>query len=141
MTDNPAAVCGIDHVVIATSNLPAMLNFYQDILGCRLERTVTEIGLFQMRAGTAMIDLLKIDGRAADRGGTLRNMDHVCLTLKEWDVPALEAHLNRYDVNIGSPERRYGALGFGPSIYLKDPDGNTVELKGPPEDCTFWMDT
>lgn len=137
MTANPAAVAGIDHVVIATSNLPVMLQFYQDVFGCRLERTVTEIGLFQLRAGAAMIDLIEIDGRVADRGGTLKNMDHLCLTLKAWDLAALEAHLNRYDVDIGNLECRYGAFGFGPSIYLNDPDGNTVELKGPPEDCTF----
>lgn len=141
MTGNPAAVAGIDHVVIATSNLPVMLQFYQEVFGCHLERTIPEIGLFQLRAGTAMIDLLDINGRSENRGGTLRNMDHLCLTLKAWDVAALEAHLDRYQVNIGSPESRYGALGFGPSIYLKDPDGNTIELKGPPEDRTFWMDT
>lgn len=141
MSKNPIPVRGIDHVVIATSNLSEMLEFYQSVFGCLLERSVAEVGLFQLRAGTTMIDLLEVDGQASKQEHTRMNMDHLCLNLKEWDFSALKAHLHKHGVDFTSPERRYGALGFGPSIYLNDPDGNTVELKGPPEENTFWMDT
>ncbi len=36
------------------------------------------------------------------------------------------------EVEPGAVSQRYGAGGNGPSMYIRDPDGNTVELKGPP---------
>src|SRR5204862_293517 len=48
------------------------------------------------------------------------------------DEPAIRAHLRQHGVEAGPVEPRYGAEGEGPSIYLSDPEGNVVELKGPP---------
>ena len=61
-----------------------------------------------------------------------RNMDHFCLTIEPFDEAALRAHLADHGIAAGAVKKRYGAEGEGPSLYITDPDGNTVELKGPP---------
>lgn len=129
MTDAPFAIRGLDHVVIRCRDLQRMTGFYRDVLGCRVERTVESARLTQLRAGAALVDL--VDASAAPPDG--RNMDHFCLTVLPFDPEAIRAHLAAHGVATESPKRRYGAEGFGPSIYLADPEGNTVELKGPPE--------
>lgn len=126
----------IDHVVIRAADLPAMVRFYCDVLGCRIEREQREIGLVQLRAGRSLIDLLAI-GSAIDRAdggpaGAGRNMDHLCLRVEPFDAAALRAHLAHHGAMPGEEVRRYGAEGYGPSLYLFDPEGNMVELKGPP---------
>lgn len=126
----------IDHVVIRAADLPAMVRFYCDVLGCRIEREQREIGLVQLRAGRSLIDLLAI-GSAIDRAdggpaGVGRNMDHLCLRVEPFDAAALRAHLAHHGAMPGEEVRRYGAEGYGPSLYLFDPEGNMVELKGPP---------
>jgi hypothetical protein len=109
-----------------------------DVLGCSLEKRQDDIGLIQLRAGTTLIDFVPPDGDRGRAGGALpgregRNVDHFALDITPWDETAIRAHLERHDVPIGKAARRYGARGYGPSIYITDPDGNTVELKGPPE--------
>lgn len=126
----------IDHVVIRAADLPAMVRFYCDALGCRIEREQREIGLVQLRAGRSLIDLLAI-GAAIDRAdsgpaGAGRNMDHLCVRVEPFDPAALRAHLARHGATLGEEARRYGAEGYGPSLYLFDPEGNMIELKGPP---------
>ena len=133
----PISVRGIDHVVIRSQHIERMITFYRDVLGCNLERHIEELGLIQLRAGTALIDLIDTDGQLGRMGGDppgedARNMDHLCLQVEPWDVVAISAFLKEHNVEVGDVETRYGAQGFGPSIYFKDPDGNTVELKGPP---------
>ncbi|HLY47245.1 MAG TPA: VOC family protein [Stellaceae bacterium] len=131
----PAAalrVRGLDHVVLRVADIDRAIAFYGDVLGCRVERRLPEIGLVQLRAGAAMIDLVP-RGDDADRG---RNMDHFAVRIEELDVAALSAHLQRHGIDPGEVRRRYGAEGYGSSLYITDPDGNTVELKGPPETAT-----
>lgn len=128
---------GLDHVVLRTAQVEGMIEFYRDVLGCTLERRVDEIGLIQLRAGTALIDLVDVNAELGRRGGpppgkTGRNLDHFCLRVEPFDEPSIRAHLAASNVDAGDTVRRYGAQGFGPSIYVTDPDGNTVELKGPP---------
>lgn len=60
-------------------------------------------------------------------------MDHFCLRVEPWDEAALRTHLASHQVSAGETQPRYGAQGEGPSIYIRDPDGNTIELKGPPD--------
>ena len=90
-----------------------------------------------MRAGSALIDLVPVDsplGRAggAGPGEEARNMDHFALRIEPFDEAALGAHLRTHGIEPGEVAQRYGAEGNGPSMYLLDPDGNVVELKGPP---------
>jgi glyoxylase I family protein len=127
----------IDHVVLRAIDLAAMQRFYCDVLGCREERRQDEIGLVQLRAGASLIDLVGIEGKLGRMGGTApthegHNMDHLCLRVEDYDGAAIMAHLNAHGVRIGEPGSRYGAQGEGPSIYLYDPQGNMIELKGPP---------
>lgn len=127
----------IDHVVIRTAEPAAMARFYCEALGCTVEKEQPDIGLTQLRAGRSMIDLLAV-GSPIDRSdsgtpGTGRNVDHVCLRVEHYDAAQLSAHLIAHGARLGVEGRRYGADGFGQSLYLFDPEGNMVELKGPPE--------
>jgi catechol 2,3-dioxygenase-like lactoylglutathione lyase family enzyme len=131
------AVRGIDHLVLRVADLDAMLRFYAGVLGCAVERRVDELGLVQLRAGTALIDLVTVDGALGRQGGAPpgregRNLDHFCLRIEPFDEAALRNHLQAAGVAVGELASRYGAEGQGPSLYIQDPEGNTVELKGPP---------
>ena len=119
----------IDHVVVRAHDIERSVRFYRDVLGCREERREERIGLIQLRAGRSLIDLIDA---AEDPAGGARNMDHFALRLEVFDSEAIRAHLAAHGVEMGEVARRYGAEGYGPSIYIADPDGNTVELKGPP---------
>jgi glyoxylase I family protein len=126
----------IDHVVIRVAELDRSLEFYCDVLGCRVDRRDDDIGLVQLRAGRALIDLVPVDGRLGRKGGAApggdgHNMDHFCVRIEPFDGPAIQRFLESRGVEAGPIESRNGAEGVGPSIYIKDPDGNTVELKGP----------
>ena len=128
----------IDHIVLRVVDLPAMLRFYCEGLGCRVERRRDEIGLIQLRSGRSMLDLVPVDGKLGRAGGAApgkegRNVDHVCFRVEPFDEAAIRAHLASLGIAAGPVEPRYGAEGEGPSIYLSDPQGNVVELKGPPD--------
>ena len=116
-----------------------MRAFYGDVLGCPVERQEADIGLVQLRAGRSLIDLVDIAGERGRAGGAApgaegRNMDHLCIGIEPFDEDAIRAHLESHGIAAGPLKRRYGAEKFGPSIYIEDPEGNVVELKGPPED-------
>ncbi|BBK40928.1 lactoylglutathione lyase [Allostella vacuolata] len=128
----------IDHIVLRVRDLDAMLGFYCGVLGCLVERRQEAIGLVQLRAGGSLIDLVPVDGVLGRRGGAppgaeARNLDHFCLRIEPWDADAIAAHLAGHGIVPGEAGRRYGAEGEGPSIYIADPEGNVVELKGPPD--------
>ena len=125
----------IDHVVLRTRDLAAMLRFYRDLLGCALERQLPEdVGLVQLRAGNALIDLVPVDSQLGRAGGGPprqdgRNMEHVCLRIAPVDETALLRYLRDAGLEPGELAERYGAEGFGRSLYVNDPEGNVVELK------------
>jgi glyoxylase I family protein len=126
----------IDHVVLRVSDLDKVARFYIDVLGARWEKKQEAIGLYQLRAGTSLIDLVPIDGKLGRMGGAApgeggRNVDHICFRVLPWDGQAILAHLAGHGME-GEIVSRYGADGDGPSIYLADPEGNHLELKGPP---------
>jgi len=133
----PIVPLGIDHVVLRVTDLEAALRFYCDVIGCREERRVDDLGLVQLRAGRSLIDLVAVGGKLGRAGGAPpgdegRNMDHLALRIDSFDEAALRAHLTAHGVEAGEVGERYGAEGDGPSMYLRDADGNTIELKGPP---------
>ncbi len=132
----PINIVQIDHVVIRVKNLEQMIDFYTAVLGCRLEKGPGEMRLAQLRAGSSLIDLVDVRGPLGKQGGELPdhnapNMDHVCLQIKPWDVNAINRHLKEHGVEAGEVVTRYGAEGNGPSMYIIDPEGNSIELKGP----------
>ena len=127
----------IDHVVLRVADMDRAVRFYCDVLGCHEERRAEAIGLIQLRAGAALIDIVGVGSELGRLGGAGpgpegRNMDHFCLTIEPFDEAALRAHLADHGIAAGAVKKRYGAEGQGPSLYITDPDGNTVELKGPP---------
>jgi catechol 2,3-dioxygenase-like lactoylglutathione lyase family enzyme len=127
----------IDHIVLRVVDLDAMLAFYCAALGCTVVRRQDAIGLVQLRAGRSMIDLVPLSGKLGAAGGAPpgregRNLDHFCLRVEPFDAAAIRKHLESSGIAVGPVAMRFGAEGEGPSIYVSDPEGNVVELKGPP---------
>ena len=135
----PFAVQRLDHVVLRVADIERSIRFYREVLGCELVRRRDDLGLVHVRAGVSMIDFVSIDGPLGRRGGAApgaeaRNVDHVCLRIEPFDAQALIAHLqNQRATTDAKVVDNFGAEGAGPSIYLTDPDGNEIELKGAPK--------
>lgn len=126
----------IDHVVLRVRDLERMITFYCDVLGCALEWRRPDIGLYHLRAGNAMIDLVPVDGELGRKGGAAagnegRNMDHLCLRVAPFDADTVAAHLIAHGTRVGEIRSRFGARGESPSVYAYDPEDNLVEIKGP----------
>ena len=129
-------ICGIDHVVLRVADIERMRKFYCDVLGAQHVAYRRELGMSHLRVGAAMIDLVEVSGPLGKPGGAAagkegRNMDHLCLRVEPFDQHAIVAHLKKHGITVGDIRNRYGAEGNGISIYLADPEGNTVEHKGP----------
>ncbi len=133
--DRVIKIVALDHVVYRTTKLSQMLEFYCDILGCHVERELPkELGLVQLRAGSALIDIVPVDSELGRAGGKApsqdgRNVDHICLQIEPFDEQELICYLQSHNVRFSEFSDRYGAQGFGRSVYIKDPEGNEVELK------------
>ena len=128
----------LDHLVLRVTDLRTMMAFYTDVMGCPVDKIQEDLGLYQLRAGSALIDLVPVDGPLGSKGGVApgaegRNLDHFCLRVDPFDAEAIIAHLRRHGADPDPVASRYGAEGQGPSIYVTDPEGNVVELKGPPD--------
>jgi catechol 2,3-dioxygenase-like lactoylglutathione lyase family enzyme len=137
MAANPVRIEGLDHIVLRVADLQRMLAFYVGVLGCIREKDQESLGLYQLRAGAALIDLVTLEGPLGKMGGAGpgaqgRNLDHFCLAIADFDEPALRSWLTAAGVEVGETGQRYGAQGTGPSLYIRDPEGNVVELKAPP---------
>lgn len=133
---NPINITRIDHVVLRVADLEAMIRFYRDVLGCRLEKGPDDSGLAQLRCGDSLIDLVAVDAPLGKAGGSppdhdAPNVDHVCFLVDPWDEDLVRERLVAHGVEPDDVANRYGATGYGPSIYLDDPEGNRIELKGP----------
>ena len=134
----PFAIQQLDHVVFRVQDLAKSVAFYQQVLGCHVVKERLDLELVHLRAGTSMIDLIGIDGTLGKRDGAApnnvgRNVDHVCLHIEPFDEDALQQHLRACGITpTGSVAVNFGAAGDGPSLYIKDPDLNVIELKGYP---------
>ncbi len=134
----PFAILGIDHVVLRARDPARLERFYVEVLGCSVARRQEGLGLIQLRAGRCLIDIVDVAGPLGGGGGAPpgpegRNMDHLCLRVEPFDGAALGTYLAGHGAAPGEVVRRFGAEGDGPSLYLHDPEGNMVELKGPAE--------
>ncbi|MBM3358009.1 MAG: VOC family protein [Betaproteobacteria bacterium] len=128
-------VLGIDHIVLRVRDPERMARFYTEVLGCRVERRRDDLGMLHLRAGSALIDLVDVAGELGKRGGAApgkegRNLEHFALRVASFDADAVARHLAAHAVAAGEVKTRYGAEGEGPSLYVTDPEGNVVELKG-----------
>ena len=135
MTQPPFELQGLDHVVLLVRDMEEARHFYQQVLGCTVDRVLPEYGMLQLRAGASLIDLVDIGSKAGEWGRPEvaggRNMDHVCIATGPCDEQAMRAHLARHGVEIVEEGIRYGADGDGMSFYISDPSGNQIELKSP----------
>ncbi|MBT6089794.1 MAG: VOC family protein [Rhodospirillaceae bacterium] len=139
-TTAPFTVLGLDHVVLRVRDMDTAKAFYCGLLGCTVERAVDDIGLVQLRAGASLIDLVDVNSTLGKQGGAApgtsgNNMDHLCIRITPFDEKTIQETLDQHGIAHSEVASRYGADGYGPSIYISDPDGNTVELKGPPDDA------
>lgn len=128
-------ITGIDHIVLRAHDQQRLIDFYTGVLGLTVEKRQDTIGLVQLRAGSSLIDIVSVEGRLGRMGGAGpgsegRNLDHFCLTVAGFDLENVKAHLIAQGVEIGEAGLRYGAGGEGLSLYLKDPEGNGLELRG-----------
>jgi len=131
----PFRILGIDHVVLRAADPATLERFYVDVLGCAVEKRQEAISLTQLRAGRTLIDIVPVGQAGAAVGeqvGRGANLDHLCLRIEPFDAAAIQAHFAASGFNCGPEKLRFGADGQGPSVYLTDPEGNGVELKGPP---------
>lgn len=128
-------ITGIDHLVLRAHDQQRLVDFYTGVLGLTVEKRQDAIGLIQLRAGSSLIDIVSVNGRLGQMGGAGpgpegRNLDHFCLNVAGFDLEAVKAHLIAHGVEVGEEGVRYGAGGEGLSVYLKDPEGNGLELRG-----------
>ena len=131
------AIRDIDHLVLRVVDLEKMIRFYTQALGCTVERERGDLGLVHLRAGRSLVDLVPVDGPIGRQGGAApgkegRNLDHLCFRVERFDLEEIRRQLAPFGVEVGEAKQRFGADGEGPSVYFSDPEGNTVELKGPP---------
>ncbi len=129
-------ITGLDHLVLRVADLDASMKFYCEVLGCKVVRTNPKSGLHQVQSGNAQIDLVPLESPGGTRHGygpptEGRNVDHFAFDLEAYDEAAISAYLEPHGVTPGDTRMRYGAYGTGPPMYIEDPDGNVVELKGP----------
>ncbi|TPG74242.1 VOC family protein [Pseudomonas arsenicoxydans] len=135
----PFTIQHIDHIVLRVQDLERSITFYAQVFGAELVKRRDDLGLVHLRAGTSMIDLVSLDGELGRKGGAAagqegRNLDHVCLRIEPFDEVALVSHLQLFGLTAAKAAKRFGAEGYGLSLYCFDPDGNQVELKGPSTD-------
>ncbi len=129
------SIKSLDHIVIRAIDLENMTRFYCEVLGCSLDKTNERLSLVHLRAGASLIDLISVAGELGKAGGAApgkegRNQDHFCLRIDPFDYAALQAHFAQHGVSVGELHNNYGAEGDGHSVYLNDPEGNVIELKG-----------
>ena len=138
---SPIPLMGIDHVVIRVRDLEPMLAFYTEVLGCEVAKHNAPLDLWHLRAGSALIDLVPVNGVLGRSGGASgdtkppaasgRNVDHVAFKVQPFDPPALLSHLQSHGIDAKATlQSRFGTAGDGPSIQFTDPEGNGIELKG-----------
>ena len=131
---HPLSLQGFDHIVLRVRDKAAMVAFYTEVVGGSVDWDRPELGLTHLRVGPDLIDLVTLDGPLGRMGGTGpgaegRNLDHFALRVAPFDEAAIRAHLQAHGVAVVDAGERYGATGDGLSLYIRDPDGNTIELK------------
>ncbi|APW44560.1 VOC family protein [Rhodoferax saidenbachensis] len=133
----PFSIQRIDHLVFRVRDLQRSIAFYETVLGCAVVRRRDDLGLIHIRVGTSMVDLISVDGKLGRAGGVAagaegKNVDHLCLRIAPFVEESIVRHLGQNGITPHGPATsNFGAEGEGFSLYFDDPDGNTIELKGP----------
>lgn len=119
-------VVAMDHIVLVTTDPERLIAWYREVLGLQPERLEQwrrgEVPFASLRVSESTI----IDVLAGERTGT--NVEHMALVVADADLDALAARHG-----VAEPKELFGARGQGRGIYLRDPDGNGVELRSYPD--------
>ena len=132
-TVKPLEILGIDHVLLLVTDLEKTLPFYERVAGCSVETRLPQYGMIELRAGSSHLDLVDISApqgawaRPEILGG--RNVDHVALAVASHDAAQLRAHLAAHGAEVGEERVEDGRTSF----YVRDPSGNTIELRSAPQ--------
>ena len=126
----------MDHIVLNVPDINRSLAFYVDVLGLEPERLEPfrrgEVPFPSVRVSTdTVIDLFPIKpGEALGGGPGLQSLNHFTMVVDAADFEAFQKHLAERSVTIEEgPGRRWGAHGYGQSVYFRDPDGNRIEVR------------
>jgi catechol 2,3-dioxygenase-like lactoylglutathione lyase family enzyme len=118
-------VTGLDHIVLNVMDVERSLAFYTGVLG------LAPLRAEEWRRGEVPFPSVRVDASTIidllDHARSGENADHFCLVVAPADFDAVRAS-GPFDV-VDGPARRYGARGEGTSLYVRDPDGNVVELR------------
>jgi glyoxylase I family protein len=147
MSERTFEILKLDHLVLRTRDLPRLRDFYLE-LGCSIERDRrAELGMVQLRIGASMLDIVDVHGPIGQSGSKPgetdqslghgnddhRNLDHYAVRIEPYDEVAILAFCEARGIQAEAPSfPLLGADGYGPAVYITDPDGNRLELKGPP---------
>ena len=120
-------VAGIDHVVINVADAERAMRWYQKHLGFEPERYGEWLSGKAPFLSMRVNELTVIDLLETDRSG--ENVDHIsfCITGSLEDLATEDVEIVREFESV------YGAMGWGPALYIRDPDGNVIELKQYPD--------
>jgi len=133
MKSPPFIISRLDHVVLRTRQLEKLVTFYTS-LGLAVERDrVAEMGMMQLRMGRSMLDIVAVSDAQTSAAGAEKNLDHFAVRIEPFDEQAIVAFCEDHQIPYQvMPNPILGADGLGPGVYVEDPDGNRMELKGPP---------
>jgi catechol 2,3-dioxygenase-like lactoylglutathione lyase family enzyme len=135
MSRQPLAVTGLDHVVLRVRDLDRSLTFYRDLLGlpieCLDEYRAGTRPFPSARVGGTLIDLVPDGTYDAEAGMRSGGLLHLCVRVQGRLEPDVLPQVRAAGIEVieDAPMIRLGATGYGPSIYVRDPDGYIVELK------------
>ena len=133
----PFVPTGVDHLVIWVGDLAEAERWYREVLGCRAGYDYPDIAMTHMWHGPVLIGLWDAsDPRAAyaaDHRGDGQNIHHIAFGWQGASETEVRDHLASHGIDIITERRQVGSRGFGLALYFKDPWGNLIELKGPPE--------
>jgi catechol 2,3-dioxygenase-like lactoylglutathione lyase family enzyme len=127
-------VSGMDHIVLNVADVERSVRFYRDVLGLAIERLeewrAERVGFPSVRlSADTLIDIVGVKDEVA-RSGRVENLNHFCLVVADETLEPIVEHLGAPGVGVETgPARRWGAHGDGVSIYLRDPDGNQIEVR------------
>jgi catechol 2,3-dioxygenase-like lactoylglutathione lyase family enzyme len=121
---------GIDHIALVTKKLASMKSFYLE-LGLTLEqegKAKAGYNVVTLRAGESLIDLFEASPTNPAPAANLSE-EHFCLSATGSSIYDVIATLKRKGLDPTQAEVNNGSKGKGLSIWVRDPDGNKVEIK------------
>jgi catechol 2,3-dioxygenase-like lactoylglutathione lyase family enzyme len=114
----------IDHLNLTVADIDASIEFYERVLGMKVERMGE--GRAALYFGRQKIHLDAAGGPAA-MGGDKRMPAHICF-VTEAAIGEVVEHLEGCGVPIRMQGPRAGAIGTIQSVYIDDPDHNSIEI-------------